>query len=303
MTRRALILLATYNGAQYLEEMLASLQALDESDWQLLISDDGSQDATRGIIEEFVSKEPRAQLLPARTGPRGHVANFEYLLQQAQSLDCGAVYLADQDDVWLAGKLQALNTQLVGHAAAFSDVEIISAEGKPGGAYLETMGLHAPRSVEELIAQNPVVGCSMALDTDLLDLALPFPADLENHDWWLALCALCSDGLGFCDQALVQYRQHAENTIGSSSLSRQWSRVPDIVRRQRRSLAARPRAVAVLRQRLLAQGRTVPPALEAYLDQFQEVGRWRYVYRLHKGPFRPATRKLLLIQSAAILTR
>ena len=46
-----LILLASYNGEEFLPQQLASLQAQSYEDWHLLVRDDGSRDSTRTILE------------------------------------------------------------------------------------------------------------------------------------------------------------------------------------------------------------------------------------------------------------
>src|SRR5690606_4918262 len=40
-----------------------------------------------------------------------------------------------------------------------------------------------------LIFHNIVTGCSVMLNRNLLEIALPFPSHITMHDHWLALCA------------------------------------------------------------------------------------------------------------------
>lgn len=53
------ILLATYNGEQYLREQLDSIMCQTYSNFRLLISDDCSSDSTKEILEEYVEKDKR----------------------------------------------------------------------------------------------------------------------------------------------------------------------------------------------------------------------------------------------------
>ncbi|RUM62645.1 MAG: glycosyltransferase family 2 protein, partial [Sulfurimonas sp.] len=47
------VLLCTYNGVQYIEEQLRSLERQSCRNFDLYIRDDGSSDTTRDVIERF----------------------------------------------------------------------------------------------------------------------------------------------------------------------------------------------------------------------------------------------------------
>src|SRR5579864_1212921 len=98
------ILLCTFNGARFLPQQLASLEAQDFSDWRLFASDDGSQDETLALLQDFQKKHGAAKV-HIRQGPRrGFVANFLSLI--CDPAVQGACYaFSDQDDVWLPDKL------------------------------------------------------------------------------------------------------------------------------------------------------------------------------------------------------
>ena len=57
-TAQVAILMATYNGAQYLPVQLDSILNQDFEDWQLLISDDGSTDGTLNILADYQKRYP-----------------------------------------------------------------------------------------------------------------------------------------------------------------------------------------------------------------------------------------------------
>ena len=50
---RASVVLATFNGAKYVEKQLASLAEQTHLPSELIVSDDASSDATLTIIEQF----------------------------------------------------------------------------------------------------------------------------------------------------------------------------------------------------------------------------------------------------------
>ena len=58
------ILLATCNGAAFLQAQLQSLLAQEYDNWLLHVSDDGSSDATVEILREFQQQHPELMASP-----------------------------------------------------------------------------------------------------------------------------------------------------------------------------------------------------------------------------------------------
>ncbi|STR61862.1 hypothetical protein [Grimontia hollisae] len=69
--------------------------------------------------------------------------------------------------------------------------------------------------MNNLVKQNVVSGCTMMANRALLQKALPIPNEACMHDWWFALVAKTEGKLTFVDQALMLYRQHETNAIGT----------------------------------------------------------------------------------------
>ncbi len=89
------ILLATYNGENYLKEQLDSILNQTYSDFRLLISDDMSTDKTKEILEEYSKKDNRIIIFEHDKNV-GVVSNFEFLLKQVKSKYYA---FSDQDDI------------------------------------------------------------------------------------------------------------------------------------------------------------------------------------------------------------
>ena len=58
------ILLSTYNGELYLNELINSILNQSYSSWELFIRDDGSKDSTNIIIDTYCVKYPKKILKP-----------------------------------------------------------------------------------------------------------------------------------------------------------------------------------------------------------------------------------------------
>ena len=59
---RITILMASYNGAAHIGAQLESLAAQSHRDWRLIVSDDGSSDATCAIVEAFAARLPSGKV-------------------------------------------------------------------------------------------------------------------------------------------------------------------------------------------------------------------------------------------------
>lgn len=119
------ILLATYQGAAYLDAFLASLAAQTDQDFTCYIHDDGSSDETPAIIRGWCEKDP-AHFIQLEGPTQGSAkANFLWMLSQVEA----DVYLfADQDDVWLPEKAE-IEVARVRERLASIDNDVYTVEG------------------------------------------------------------------------------------------------------------------------------------------------------------------------------
>ena len=53
------IAMASYNGARFIRAQLDSIAQQSVTNWRLVVSDDGSTDATRQIVTDFASAVPQ----------------------------------------------------------------------------------------------------------------------------------------------------------------------------------------------------------------------------------------------------
>ena len=94
------VCMATYNGERYLREQVDSiLRELGEGD-ELVISDDGSTDSTLDIIKSF--GDVRIKIFH-NEGHHGVNGNFENAISKSTG---DYIFLSDQDDVWIEGKVK-----------------------------------------------------------------------------------------------------------------------------------------------------------------------------------------------------
>ena len=93
------VCIASYNGGTFIHQQLSSiLYQIGEND-EVIVSDDGSTDNTVSVIKSFHDKRIRIIDGPGQASP---VMNFENVLNAAKG---DYIFMADQDDVWLDGKV------------------------------------------------------------------------------------------------------------------------------------------------------------------------------------------------------
>ena len=266
------ILLATYNGARYLAPQLDSLLAQTHSHFRLLVSDDGSSDDTLTILRRYEAAfGGRMLLLPTDVRSGGVARNFERLMRaSAEHGQARWMAFCDQDDVWLPEKtarlLAAVQALEAAHGTstpclAHSDLTVVDQDLQVLSPSFAAYQRIAPADINPrtLLSVNQVTGCAMLINLALLDLALPMPANVVMHDWWLAQLS-GSGARQYLPEPLILYRQHGRNQLGArdrglaSRLKRFASDGGGVVRRVRQLGRGTRAQAGALQQRLQQRG-------------------------------------------------
>lgn len=219
------ILLATYNGENYIKQQIDSILAQSYDDWQLIISDDGSKDRTVSIIEGYVNVNPgKIKLIKNESGVQGAYGNFMNLINQAPAGDCYA--FCDQDDEWYSNKLQIMAGHFESRASqpllVYHDLKVVDKEQKVLGesfkAYTK-LGAGEADGFSTLMKYNITPGCSVCFNHKLRELIKSPMNPVSIHDWWTMLVAAAFGDIKREDKVLGIYRQHDNNTLGISEKS------------------------------------------------------------------------------------
>ena len=219
---RVSVALCTCNGAKYLPAQLQSIAQQTRLPGQLVICDDHSTDSTLEIIANF--SRTAAFPVEVRHNPLnlGSTRNFE----QAISLCTGEIIaLCDQDDLWRREKLFAIEAAFCASPNAglvFSDALIVDENsGSTGRRLWQASGLAGRLRAQAdkgdlfnvLLTDSRVTGATMAFRATLKGLIAPIPQSWM-HDEWIALLASAIAPYVLIDEALVDYRLHAEQQVG-----------------------------------------------------------------------------------------
>lgn len=215
MTRIS-VCMATYNGDAYIRAQMDSILSQLSQDDEIVVSDDSSSDQTVQLIRDY--QDPRIRLLPLQNF-RNVVLNFENALRHAKG---DYIFLSDQDDVWLPGKVEKTIRELQSHHLIVSDCKIVDEKLRvTRDSYFNLVDANRG-FFRNLIRTSPYIGCCMAFKKEVLELALPFPRNIPVHDYWIAMLCELKFEIMFLREPLVLYRRHGGNlsqTTGRSTNS------------------------------------------------------------------------------------
>ena len=224
------IILATYNGGQYLFEQLESIFVQSYKNWRLIIHDDGSCDNTLDVVNEYAQQYP--EKIKLITDGDWNIEVSQIFLRLLRYADTDYVMFCDQDDVWLSEKISKTLTlmkyqeQKYGNQApllVFTDMKVVDENLKAlSDSNLKYQNLDPQKiALNRLLLQNVPSGCTMMMNRSLVDLCNPIPAYTVMHDHWVSLVAAAFGKIIFLDEPTMLYRQHDSNYYGASSYG--WS--------------------------------------------------------------------------------
>lgn len=98
------ICIPAYNAERFLPAALESVRAQRFTDWELIVTEDGSHDAAEDIVREFARTVPQPVRFDRHAQNRGLPATRNTGIAAARG---EWIALLDADDVWMAGHLES----------------------------------------------------------------------------------------------------------------------------------------------------------------------------------------------------
>ncbi len=215
--KKIAILLATYNGAQFLSAQLLSIEKQSHENWCLYVLEDGSSDKTLDILKAYQEKWGASKLVIFLQPNQGATRSFLTLICN-QTIHADYYAYCDQDDIWGLTKLEraidVLKKQQCDIPLLYcSRAELIDTKNKPIGC--ATIYTKTP-CFEHALVQNIASGNTMVFNNATRHLlAMIGVVDVPVHDWWTYILVTACGGKVFYDPvSSIKYRQHARNLIG-----------------------------------------------------------------------------------------
>ena len=228
-TDKIAVLMAIYNGENYIEEQLKSVISQTETNWELFIHDDGSTDQSLQIVNRYKTWDPNRIHIIEGPPCGGAKDNFFFLMRQ---IDAPYVMFCDQDDAWLPEKIELTFQRMREQESrfgedtplmVFSDLTVVDHKLQRIAERISAYQKLDPRHVhcKDLMIQNVITGCTVMVNRALIKKAIRIEHtdEIIMHDWWCALVAAQFGRISYVDVPLVLYRQHEDNSVGAKNVN------------------------------------------------------------------------------------
>lgn len=201
---RVLVLMATYNGQEHLAEQLDSILSQEGVEVFVRVSDDCSTDNTFRILETYASEHDNIEIIYNSTH-QGKTRTIMQLVYDAPVEAYDYIALANQDDIWLSGKLAAGTDHISANTSRpelyYAGSVCIDARGRVIGDEFDGYEVCASHPGSLLLVRNWALGCTMLMNGALVKLLRHHPVFdfARSYDTWIHAVALYCDGYVFCD--------------------------------------------------------------------------------------------------------
>lgn len=260
--RKVSVVLPTYNHVEFLPQAVNAVLAQTLTDFELIIVNDGSRDATPAYLATL--KDPRIKVIQRDNGglPTALNTGFAAARGEYRTWTSADNYTAP---TWLERLVHSLDAAPPGAGFASSGFALVDEQGRFTGI---RRGQNL--QLDSLTAKNPGIASFLYRSSVAEQVGEYNPALLGAEDWdmWLRIVEVCDPV--YVDDVLYYYRQHGNSMT---------SQIPDKVRNA--SLGT----LNELRQR--------------HGNGFDLN---RYYPRLHLAPDRPLARWQARCRLAAMLT-
>lgn len=214
------ILMATYNGEKYIARQIESIIEQSYENWTLHIRDDASTDNTMVIVRQYARRYPeKIKFFVNRENSGSPKANFFALIKRS---DADVIFTCDQDDIWEKDKIETILREFENNdkpLLVHSDLKVIDENDNIiFNSMIKSQHIDTTRtSLNQLLVQNIVTGCTMAFNKALADILIE-PELLPVHDWWIAAVASVFGSIKYVDKCTIRYRKHKNNACGAQNM-------------------------------------------------------------------------------------
>lgn len=235
MRKSVIIMMATYNGQEFLSEQIESIINQTYHDWKLIIQDDGSTDETVNIIKRYCDIDTRIVFWHNQK-QHGAYFNFHSLANSCKKINKFDYYMfADQDDFWLPTKVESM-VKLIDNddipRLCYADMDIVDAQSKTISASINnSLGLSYANKYSVFFSHN-VFGCNVIMNGALF-FSVPF-IKIENeknkilsHDNLYTKFAAALGQVSYCHDITMHYRRHGNNVTAKQKYSFSIKRIID----------------------------------------------------------------------------
>ena len=214
------VVIATYNGEEYLGEQLDSIYNQTMPPDELIICDDRSSDNTVKVTEEYIKDHKLEGKWKIFVNEKnlGYADNFDHAAKQANG---ELLFFSDQDDVWNLDKIEIMVKIMDAHP----ECKVLCTDYIPW--YTDKSAPQAPKKVLDRMPDNGVLetvnlkkrsiyigalGCCMCVRNDFYSAISLYRFSGWAQDDRMWKMAQCAHGCLLLHRNLIRHRIHGNNT-------------------------------------------------------------------------------------------
>jgi teichuronic acid biosynthesis glycosyltransferase TuaG len=282
-TPRVTVVVPARNAADHIGEALRSVTSQTFTDWEVIVVDDESSDATMEVARAV---DPRVTVIanPRRGGP-AVARNLAVARARGELLA-----FLDADDQWLDTYLEHQVGLFDAEQAKQADVGIVACDAlilEDGALRRERYSFYAGTAVgttlETLLRSNPIFVSALAPRAVVLEAGgfAPEAFGSEDHYLWIRIAELGYRIVG-TEEPLAIYRKHATNISNDPVAMARTSELTFLHALQRGNLSQRQRRIAHRSWRLQRSVREIEEFLSYPTWRAAPLGGW---LRATRGAF------------------
>jgi glycosyltransferase involved in cell wall biosynthesis len=193
------ILLAVYNGKDYIEESLFSVINQTYKNWELIVVDNGSTDNTFEIVKKFSKNDERISLYKLSEKGKCKAYNYAYLKSNGDFL----CFLA-ADDTLTKNSLESRLRPITENNGFSTCLLKTFSENSNFDSLIFPKNTNKPN----------FSGGSIFFKRDIASLIFPIPEILPNEDTWTSITLEAFSKCYHIPEVLYNYRIHGSNSFG-----------------------------------------------------------------------------------------
>ena len=201
MTPLVSIIMPCYNAERYIAQSIESVLAQTYTNWELLITDDGSTDKSVEIISKYSKNDDRINVM-VPDEHQGIARTRNMSISRARGR---FVAFLDNDDMWKPKKLEKQVTFMLEKGIGFSytSYELIDISGVSKKKIIKTQGVIDYKKY----LRNTIIGCgTVMIDRDIIGhFSMPINDTSDDMAAWLNILRKGYKAYPL-DEVLQQYR-------------------------------------------------------------------------------------------------
>lgn len=206
------IITPTFNSAQFICETIESIMNQTYPYWELLITDDCSNDKTIDIIQKYIQQDSRIKLFKLDKNSGAGICRNNSIMMATGRF----IAFCDSDDCWMPNKLEKQLSFMIEKNCTLSYTSYMTSNEKSN---ITGIVVCRKKITYKNMKHNDGIGCLTAIYDTARFGKIYLPTLRKRQDWglWLKILKECKIAYGM-KEPLAIYRIH-QNSISSNKLS------------------------------------------------------------------------------------